>query len=309
MTNAKKDSSMVKISDLAALGAVAAIIFLATRAGAGIAEFFKGGGLGIGSPSINIQAPDISISNPIDTTFPELASTDRNILEEIQRQGGLANLGQERIIELLSGLTPLGSAGNPADSPTAPTPIDIILNDPSLTDEQKTELIKIIDPTNPDLDPNLNPNRFNPPGETGFTTVDGKSFVYASADDPRFQVGQGEIIPIASVQDSEFTQPQGEGMFVGGGIFDTPIENLSLSQIVDRFNVSASQASNIQAEARNDFGNFDFGTNTGRGIGSIFTNLDIASELPAGNVSDERFTGLSATEIAQRLTGGNINNF
>ena len=97
--------------------------------------------------------------------------------------------------------------------------------------------------------------------------------------------------------------------FIGGGIFETPIENLSLSQIIDKFNVTASQAANIQAEAQDNFGDFDFGTNTGSGLGSITTRDDINTQLSAGNVSNPDFEGLSATEIAQLLTGGNINNF
>lgn len=95
----------------------------------------------------------------------------------------------------------------------------------------------------------------------------------------------------------------------GGGIYDTPIRDLNLSQIVDKFNVTASQAVNIKAESTQDFGDFDFGTNTGRGIGSILSDPINESQLSIGNVSDPRFTGLTPTEIAQRLTGGNISNF
>ena len=122
---------------------------------------------------------------------------------------------------------------------------------------------------------------------------------------PEFEQRPLDLTQLAS---PESTIPESSPP-VTGGIFDTPIRNLSLSQIVDRFNVSASQAANIQAEAQNNFGDFDFGTNTGRGIGSIFTRDDITQELPSSNVSDERFTGLSPTEIAQRLTGGIIRNF
>lgn len=100
-----------------------------------------------------------------------------------------------------------------------------------------------------------------------------------------------------------------QGGFVGGGIFDTPIENLSLSQIIDRFNVTASQAANIKAESQNNFGDFDFGTNTGSGIGSVFSDPNLNPLIDRGNVSNQQFAGLTATEIAQRLTGGIINNF
>jgi len=109
---------------------------------------------------------------------------------------------------------------------------------------------------------------------------------------------------------SPFPQQFGGGgpSFIGGQVFQTPIQNLSLSQIIDRFGVTASQAANIRAIAADDFGDFDFGTNTGGGIGSIIPS--ISSLLPSGGaVSDPLFSGLSAEEIALRLTGGNISNF
>ena len=106
----------------------------------------------------------------------------------------------------------------------------------------------------------------------------------------------------------DFGQAEG-GFFTGGQINETPIGNLSLSQIVDRFNVSASQAANIQAEAQNNFGNFDFGSNTGSGLGSVSTRPDINSQLDIGNVSNPEFEGLTATQIIENILGGNINNF
>jgi len=97
--------------------------------------------------------------------------------------------------------------------------------------------------------------------------------------------------------------------FIGGSIFETPLQNLSLSQIIDKFNVTASQAANIKAISGNDFpADFDFGTNTGSGIGSIIGSIPALEGL-GGNVSDSSFAGLSLEEIANKLTGGNIQNF
>jgi len=101
----------------------------------------------------------------------------------------------------------------------------------------------------------------------------------------------------------------GDSGFVGAQINPTPIQNLSLSQIIDMFDVSASQAANILAIAKDDFRDFDFGTNTGGGIGSVIPSI---SEFIGGsgvNVSSSQFEGLSAQEIANILTGGNIQNF
>jgi len=57
-------------------------------------------------------------------------------------------------------------------------------------------------------------------------------------------------------------------MVPGGSINETPITcNSSLGFIIDKLGVSASQAADIRAQACNDFGGFDFGTNTGSGFG------------------------------------------
>jgi len=93
--------------------------------------------------------------------------------------------------------------------------------------------------------------------------------------------------------------------FLGGSIFETPVQNLSLSQIIDKFNVTASQAANIQFIAGGGDSDFDFGTNTGGGIGSVIA----AFEGLGGNVSSPVFEGLTLQEIANKLTGGNISNF
>ena len=97
--------------------------------------------------------------------------------------------------------------------------------------------------------------------------------------------------------------------FIGGTINEIPISNMSLADIIDRFNVSASQAVNIREEARGGFDDVDLGTNTSRGIGSVFTNPDIATFVNRGVVSNPEFEGLTPTEIVKRLVGGNINNF
>jgi len=138
---------------------------------------------------------------------------------------------------------------------------------------------------------------------TGFEVVDG---ILQNI----MQQVQPVVQPFVQPQPVPSTLPSGFELFVtpgsnvpGGAIFETPIANLSLSQIIDKFMVTASQAANILAIAKDDFGDFDFGTNTGLGIGSF-----VPSGL-GGNVSDPNFQGLTAQEIANLLTGGNIQNF
>lgn len=107
-----------------------------------------------------------------------------------------------------------------------------------------------------------------------------------------------------------FFQGGGES-FIGGSVREIPIDRLSLGNIIERFGVTASQAVDIRSRARNDFDDFDFGSNTGSGIGSVSQeNPLIRASLPnLGQTSNPEFEGLSAQEIAQRLTGGLINNF
>jgi len=91
--------------------------------------------------------------------------------------------------------------------------------------------------------------------------------------------------------------------FEGGTIFETPIENLSLSQIINKFMVTASQAANIRAQAIGFTPEEQAFLNQGQEISPLG---DIASQ-PA--VSDPQFAGLTPEQIALRLTGGNISNF
>jgi len=147
-----------------------------------------------------------------------------------------------------------------------------------------------------------------PQEETGL--LQGESVILGSDRPP------DTPIPIGLPEGFDFflANPDRPGLFggtgfVGAQINPTPIGNLSLSQIIDKFMVTASQAANIKAIAKDDFGDFDFGTNTGAGIGSIIPS--ISSLIGGGdlNVSQSQFEGLSAQEIANILTGGNIQNF
>ena len=126
--------------------------------------------------------------------------------------------------------------------------------------------------------------------------------------------------------------------FEGGAIREIDIGRRSTGQIATKNDITASQAANIRARTgsqdiairnkgesdevanarktsdalfREKYKNFNFGTNTGSGIGSVTAaNSKIGNKLPSkGAVSNSQFAGLSAEQIAQRLTGGNINNF
>ncbi len=124
----------------------------------------------------------------------------------------------------------------------------------------------------------------------------------ALADNRRVDINQENFnVQTGLINDDQ--QFRGGGLsFIGGSVSEIPIERLSLGQIIERFNVTASQASDIRARALDDFGDFDFGTNTGSGIGNI-------PVIPNIGQTSGGFEGLTPEEIALRLTGGNISNF
>jgi len=111
--------------------------------------------------------------------------------------------------------------------------------------------------------------------------------------------------PVKSFLIDEPTQKfEGGGIsFVSGSIFETPIANLSLSQIIDKFMVTASQAADIRAQAIGFSPEEELFLAGSGDIGGFSTGFN----PPA--VSSSEFEGLTAEEIALRLTGGNISNF
>jgi len=159
--------------------------------------------------------------------------------------------------------------------------------------------------------------KFNPPGVFGFGALgpEGQGLPISLAE----SLG---ITPGSTLRDLTSEQLLGIGRFESerlgfqipgpepSSVIQTSIPNLSLIDIIDRFGVTASQAANIRAISEDNFGDFDFGSNTGRGVGSVLQRPDINTTLQdSSNVSNIEFQGLSAEEIARRLTGGNISNF
>lgn len=91
--------------------------------------------------------------------------------------------------------------------------------------------------------------------------------------------------------------------FEGGFIFETPIQNLSLSQIIDRFMVTASQAANIRAIAEG----FTPEEQAFLSQGPVDVGEFIAGGPAA--VSDPAFVGLTPQQIIDRILGGPITRF
>lgn len=268
----KVDTSMAKLSDVALIGGLGILAFLVIRGGRDLFGAISG----IKLPSIgDITFPDINLpAINIPNPFASTTVTERDILEQ-------------------SGATPTQQA-------------IAIANDANLNQgvEIPPDIQRQID-LDFQNDPNRDTNRFNPPGSpegAGFTTIPGidRGFISAEAAFPNTG---GEVISRSEVDGLQIEEEM--------QMQQNPISNLSLGDIIDRFGVSASQAANIRAVAANDFGDFNFGTNTGSGIGSVIQeNPLINTALPNfGEISNPEFEGLSAQEIALQLTGGNLSNF
>jgi len=133
--------------------------------------------------------------------------------------------------------------------------------------------------------------------------------------------GAGEQVPVLPIPQPVFNElfdiPISPGLlddvigpfegggpsFEGGFIFETPIENLSLSQIIEMFNVTASQAADILAQAQG----FTPEQEAFLTQGPVDVGGFVAGGPPA--VSDPAFEGLTPEEISLMLTGGPISNF
>jgi len=140
---------------------------------------------------------------------------------------------------------------------------------------------------------------------TGFQVVGGELVQEAA---PSNLFNQGGLIADQKISsfllDDPTQQFTGGGIsFQGGSIFETPIQNLSLSQIIDKFMVTASQAANLKAIAQGFTPEEEAFLQGSGDVGGFFTGFN----PPA--VSDPQFQGLTPQQIALQLTGGNISNF
>ena len=241
-------------------GAVAYFIIKELRkAGADLADFGKN--LEFPSlPSITIGGTTIG-ETKVESIFPNIPQTDNMILEAIQEQGGLQGQTNQQIIDLLSGLTPLGTILNPADNPVTPTPIDVILNDPTLTQAQKDELLGIINPITPETAPQLfDDDLFKPEeGEPKFSgkDEDREKFEAGLIDQfgrpiqqPTSEERSDFVFPSDGLEVELPTDPQfgfGGPSFIGGIIRENPVD--TLNEVLNLFpELSASQAADFLNE-------------------------------------------------------------
>jgi len=222
-----------------------------------------GEGISEGFGNINIDLPEFNLP---DITFPDISFPSFGDISFPQfpnlPPGGEAGI-------------PLDPEGvNPPSAPTAPTPIDVALSE-GATPQDIAEIIGI-DPT----DPNQDPTKFLPPVEEpqiisplGINLTPFLGLEPTPDPTPTSQLNLG--------QEQPFTE--------------APLGALSLSAIIDKFMVTASQAANIKFISQQ--GGDPFAT-----PGNIF------GENPPA-VADPQFQGLTPEEIALSLTGGNISNF
>jgi len=276
---------MAKVSDLALVGGIGLIAFLVLKGGKDLFNALPTLGGGLGEAGEGILDFGGKAGEGIKDFFG----------------GGIGDSGPITLPSFdLPKLPDLFGGGEPETIPRGDNPLPSGFFGPPASG-QPIEVPEFIGPEgNPVITPfGLDDfvNRFNPP------TIFG----------PPRPEGFGEPV----IQDTSIPSPfdnqtfQGGGpSFEGGQINEIPIANMSLNDIIERFGVGATEAADIRARARNDFGDFDFGSNTGSGIGSVTENPEIATRLPnEGAVSNPEFEGKTAEQIARELTGGNINNF
>jgi len=121
------------------------------------------------------------------------------------------------------------------------------------------------------------------------------------------QQSQGPTLENLNVQTALDTGQQffgGGPSFQGGFVTETPVEFLSLSQIIDMgLATTASEAANLKAIAQGFTPEEEAFLNQGP--------VDVGGFVSGGPpaVSDPQFQGLTPEQIALMLTGGNISNF
>jgi len=233
--------------------------------------FFSGdirkafGSFGESLGKIDIQLPEINLP---DITFPEFNFPDITFPEFPD----FSNLFPPGLFDFL---TP-GETVDPFNPPDEPLPVDDPILDSPLGPITPGENC-ILNPdgtvscdTGPGFDvcvafPELCPSE-DPFVKTPAEIAEEQAFIN-SLNPP---IAVPEVMP-PIVSDL----PPGFEIFVtpgsnvpGGSISETPITcNSTLGFIIDKLGVTASQAADIRAQACNDFGDFDFGTNTGSGFG------------------------------------------
>ena len=248
---------------IAAIGIIAAIAIPLLIFRKNIADFFSGG---IQLPDINlpsINLPDITFPS-FDFEFPSLEFPEITFPTiDLHHIGGAIGSIGETITEAA------GTILNPQDAPTT----------------ESTGMA----------------TDFTESGQAAARGARGGATDEALED----AIQQDFSVTVApSLLDSVIGPFMGGGpSFEGGTIFETPIANLSLSQIIDRFMVSASEAASIRAGAE--------GFSPSEQAFLSQGDVDIGGFIAGGppGVSDPSFEGLSLEEIAARLTGGNIANF
>jgi len=232
---------------------------------------------------VNIELPDIQLPT---INFPEIT---------LPSIGDIFGGGPSEPES--APLTPPGAGEfNPADQPVLPTDIDIALSE-GATPSDIAQMIGF-----PDIDPNL----FQPPGQDVPQTPvpEGPSVITPAGVDIGPFLGLEPVTPAVPIPLPPPISPitGGGPSFEGGTIFETPIENLSLSQIIDQFMVTASQAADIQAQA------IGFTPEEEAFLGQQGTIGGVSIMEPTGPaVSDPSVSGLTPEEIFAALFG-NVQN-
>jgi len=262
------------------------------------------GGLG----DINIQLPSLPEIKLPEITLPSLPEITLPELPALPDFAGLFTGFQEQFTNLFTGVTP--DAQDPAGTPDLSIGLAGGIQERRRAQQEAAALAAI-----PDRDIQdeilgmLTPSQsfaFIERGviPSGFEVVGGQLRSIME------QIAPAAIAPAAPspVQSFLVDQPtqqfEGGGVsFIGGSIFETPLEFLSLNQIINMFGVTASQAASLRAEAIGFTPEEEAFLQGSQDVGGFFSGFN----PPA--VSDQQFAGLTPEEIALRLTGGNISNF
>jgi len=283
------------------LGAVAiGLLFFGPgiqRAFADLGKSISGGITGIKFPDITLPSfnfPEITLP---DFSLPDFSLPDfSNVFEApSEALGGIGEQATDLFTNLQNQFNAFIGGTETMALETPPIIVEDtgLIEDPATTCPCGSTIIQDIQGNvNQQCDPCAEVSEMVPPVING-----------TPSPEPSPPIDFGVTIPPSLVGETQgFTG--GGPSFIGGSIFETPIANLSLSQIINMFMVSASQAANILQTAQGFTEQEEQFLNQGP--------VDVGGFIAGGPpVTSEQFVGqgLTPEEIFLQLVGGNISNF
>ena len=246
-----------------------------------------GGGIFFGGRALSKSISDFKF--PELPSFPDIKFPDINLPDITLPEINFPEFKFPDIFGGGSGVTQVTTPAPPDFVPLTPEEQEKLPGPCSIVQDEFGNVTRICAG---DESPTINPQQFAP----GETNVPGPP----ASNQILQQVIQQEVG--TSIPGQEFFG--GGPSFIGGFVGETPIANLSLSQIIDKFNVPANIADDIRRAAQG-FPSLQTGFVPEGFVPGLPQNIlrDFGINLGT-NISDPRFSGFTSEQIRDALISG-----